>query len=415
MSRRVLRSVVAAVLLLLVAGGTLVFVRWHEQFEETTIPETPLPTVNAHDYYSNAGRAIQDWMQVHFAYEAMRNREPLEPRQIRELLAQSEPAKGILETGLAYPYVMPPFRATPLPLGERALPEILPLLELLALTVENEGDRQNLSRAWQAALRCLHITTDLPWYASASHLQMALDHERFLRFRLWKWSDTLPPREGRTVVRELEDLEAHRAAFAESMQWEKWATLRYLHGQFRRKSVSSVASEIGVLTFANQWAIWRTRKSEILARYAAEMDSRINWAKNPLAGEMPKLATPLDPLTKALLPDAEALWREVRFIRAQAALLIAEVAVYVSQKETGTLPDSLELLVQQGILRSLPQDPYSDKPLVYRRLPANRFALYSIGPDNRDDGGTFPVEISTREPVTDVPGDILAGGPLGRR
>jgi len=37
-------------------------------------------------------------------------------------------------------------------------------------------------------------------------------------------------------------------------------------------------------------------------------------------------------------------------------------------------------------LKALPIDPFSDKPLVYRRTE-DGFILYSVGPNFEDDGG----------------------------
>ena len=49
-------------------------------------------------------------------------------------------------------------------------------------------------------------------------------------------------------------------------------------------------------------------------------------------------------------------------------------------------PQSLNELIEGGYLVKLAMDPYSDKPLVYRRTD-NGFILYSVGADFDDDGG----------------------------
>jgi hypothetical protein len=56
------------------------------------------------------------------------------------------------------------------------------------------------------------------------------------------------------------------------------------------------------------------------------------------------------------------------------------------QKEKGKLPDNLEELVQTGYLTKLPVDPFSDKPIAYRKTD-NSFLLYSWGENLKDDGG----------------------------
>jgi hypothetical protein len=54
--------------------------------------------------------------------------------------------------------------------------------------------------------------------------------------------------------------------------------------------------------------------------------------------------------------------------------------------EKGNYPTNLDELISSGYLKSLPMDPYSDKPLVYKKTD-NNFILYSIGRNFEDDGG----------------------------
>jgi len=61
----------------------------------------------------------------------------------------------------------------------------------------------------------------------------------------------------------------------------------------------------------------------------------------------------------------------------------------------GQLPDSLEKLVPQFIA-SLPHDIINGKPLVYRPTPDGHFVLYSVGWNEKDDGGV-PGKAKTSE------------------
>ncbi len=65
-------------------------------------------------------------------------------------------------------------------------------------------------------------------------------------------------------------------------------------------------------------------------------------------------------------------------------LVIAEYALDLFQEQQGVYPDALAELVPD-ILPYEPIDPFSDKPLVYRR-DQDGYLLYSIGHDQRDDG-----------------------------
>jgi membrane protease YdiL (CAAX protease family) len=67
--------------------------------------------------------------------------------------------------------------------------------------------------------------------------------------------------------------------------------------------------------------------------------------------------------------------------------LIATIAILLYEADRGQLPSSLEMLVDEGYLKALPLDSYSDGPLVYKRTDSV-FVLYSLGADFDDDGGT---------------------------
>ncbi|MDY0356863.1 MAG: hypothetical protein RBR19_13355 [Sedimentisphaerales bacterium] len=69
---------------------------------------------------------------------------------------------------------------------------------------------------------------------------------------------------------------------------------------------------------------------------------------------------------------------------AHATVTMLAVLTYEAQKER--LPQSLEELVEEGLLDCVPMDPYSDGPLVYR-VTGEGFTLYSVGEDFLDDGG----------------------------
>ncbi|MHC4334232.1 MAG: hypothetical protein ACYSUV_10850 [Planctomycetota bacterium] len=93
-----------------------------------------------------------------------------------------------------------------------------------------------------------------------------------------------------------------------------------------------------------------------------------------------------NPLVPIFLPAADRLielsWRS----KAATDALITTLAVLRYKTDKGKLPDGLDLLVSKGYLKQLPMDPYSDKPLVYKKTCDN-FTLYSLGVDFDDDSG----------------------------
>lgn len=71
-------------------------------------------------------------------------------------------------------------------------------------------------------------------------------------------------------------------------------------------------------------------------------------------------------------------------IDVEATLVILAILRY--GKDTGGYPENLDELASAGYLKTLPLDPYSDKPLVYKKTD-DSFMLYSIGGNFTDDGG----------------------------
>jgi hypothetical protein len=66
--------------------------------------------------------------------------------------------------------------------------------------------------------------------------------------------------------------------------------------------------------------------------------------------------------------------------------IISVIALRRWRLEKNAYPDDLTQLVGAGYMEKLPLDPYSDKPLVYRKN-SDDFVLYSVGPNFTDDGG----------------------------
>ena len=65
---------------------------------------------------------------------------------------------------------------------------------------------------------------------------------------------------------------------------------------------------------------------------------------------------------------------------------IAVLALRRYRLEKNEYPANLDELIAAGYLKELPVDPFSDKPLVYKKT-GDDFALYSVGPNFKDDGG----------------------------
>jgi len=74
--------------------------------------------------------------------------------------------------------------------------------------------------------------------------------------------------------------------------------------------------------------------------------------------------------------------------KVQVEAFIVIVAILRYKQERGNYPENLSELLEAGLLKELPMDPFSNKPVVYRKID-DGFMLYSVGLNFEDDGGTI--------------------------
>jgi len=118
-----------------------------------------------------------------------------------------------------------------------------------------------------------------------------------------------------------------------------------------------------------------------------------------------KKTTPYNILEKMLFP---AFGNAVKkFAYAQSSVDLARVAIALERYRLahGDYPDSLDALAPQFI-EKIPHDVIGGQPLHYRLTDDGQFVLYSVGWNERDDGGvvvTKPVGMnSNRTPIWDI-------------
>lgn len=156
------------------------------------------------------------------------------------------------------------------------------------------------------------------------------------------------------------------------------------------ESVDALKAELLKSDAMTAWKVYQDQE----ASYQA-------WSDQPLPGAL------------ALREKMVARWREIgqgdpltRFLDAigivdvgahrlrlanrdvQRAGFEVLLALHLFKAEKNAWPEKLEELTPKLIVR-LPKDPYSGKPLIYRRSADGAdFKLYSVGEDQKDEGGT---------------------------
>src|SRR5207253_10776096 len=110
---------------------------------------------------------------------------------------------------------------------------------------------------------------------------------------------------------------------------------------------------------------------------------------------LPKRPEPPDPALASLISSADSIWFIDTKMQAENALLAILFALRAYKMEHGAYPKTLTQIAGDGkYLKKVPRDPfefgtYASMP-VYKRV-GDKYLLYSVGPDGKDNGGK-PIE-----------------------
>ena len=88
-----------------------------------------------------------------------------------------------------------------------------------------------------------------------------------------------------------------------------------------------------------------------------------------------------------MMPDLNAVLNRQDQGRSQLDLTRVAAALAVYRAEHGEYPETLDQLAPT-ILAQVPEDLYSGKPFLYRRMPDGGYLLYSVYENGTDDRGT---------------------------
>jgi hypothetical protein len=93
-----------------------------------------------------------------------------------------------------------------------------------------------------------------------------------------------------------------------------------------------------------------------------------------------------------MIANFEAAFMKEALVEATCLASRTGLACRLYKSRTGRYPDNLGALVP-GILKEVPIDPFTGKTLVYRR-EGEGFIVYSLGTNEKDDGGRSTFNVS---------------------
>lgn len=403
-------------------------------------PPHPMPAVNARDYYIAATNALVDNNKIYYADTPwVPGTRSFSPDQHfyslaakAKLVAENGPALSLLHQGFRYPYEETPMRSfsTWFP----HLQKIRQLARFLSLAGQTKAAQGDWSGAVSAELDAVQMGETLPRGGPLIGMLVGIACQSIGRKHAWAAVPHLSAAEAQAAARRLESIRAAHVSFADTMQAEKEGTqssLREVMAQPDWATQLTAGMSGPIQTFSQDPKAWAGNtvnasyvrligKGRILSNNAQWMDEAIAQARQPYALHPAMPPLPNDLVNQVLLPSNGKLrLYEVR-ADTQNALLLATLALQAYHQDHKSYPATLAALAPD-YLKAIPTDPFAlSGPLRYKRVGA-KYALYSVDPDGKDDGGkaifdaTQPAPSPTstidrrRDVLDNSTGDVVAG------
>jgi len=396
---------------------------WHLIRDEPdlTVPNPVMPATNAFDYYVAAGRGTVNTKLITDALSA----NPKTPPTLEQQEAAVKENAGVLQSlheGFAYEYRNPPARSFSTVFSY--FPNFRKVSNLLAVQSKVRGARGDWQGAGESALDAIRMGEDIPrggvLIAQLVGNASAMTGQR----ALWKTIEHLDASQSRAAAQRLRSIMDRHVPYADTLQEEKWMGQAGLKEVLRTVTLRSALNDGGMLGNDMPAAQRYTRvfymvygKKRILQNYTERLDAMIVQAHQPYAAKQPPLPKPSDPLTLEMVPELGGTRCIEVKTEAQNALLLIALYLHAYRLEHGHYPAALAELVP-GYMSKIPEDPFALHSAFCYRLEGEKYLLYSVGPDGKDNGGAAiddPKHISSTNPQAryrveaESLGDIVAG------
>ena len=406
--------------------GLLAFGLWRNSLEAE--PQIEIPAVGTtpnHDAYDNfvaaaksltseAGSvAVNKKGQICRMDEKTGKYLIYAPRETEALLrANAEALRGFRQ-GLKFAYQEPQYRSFDTFFPQ--YPAFRALARLLRVEERTRADQGDIKDAAESDLDIMDLGCRVQHSTSMIGRLVGIACQEIGRRDLWTWAESLKAREARRATRRMEDIEAATTPLADMLREEKWAQLASLIEVYRSpdwrakllntwKEADPVERQFDEARIkAMRWNLWFAGKRECLDSYARYWDQSIAYVSQPYAAHPAPPAVPQNAVGTILLENTTmpVIWCKDVGCRTQNALITAKFALRAYQQEHAAYPATLQELVKAGILARVPMDPFAlNMPLRYQRRGTG-YALYSVGPDGKDDGG---IPLHAKTPPKQEPG-----------
>ncbi|MCA1596293.1 MAG: hypothetical protein LC772_07695 [Chloroflexi bacterium] len=365
------------------------FFVWRDSTPELVIPAPVMPSHNAFDYLVRAGQLAHEG-------SLSPNGKSLDRLSLAEntqVLFDDRESLALMHYGLTLPYMNPPLRSYSDPTLYYGT--FRKLAGVLLMKAQVDGARGDYAAASQADLDSIQMGEKIPRGAVGMGKLVGMACEAIGRHDLWLEVPHLNVNEARQACRRIETIQSGHVPWTDVLEVEK-------------------PSNEAALVEEMQKPGWRNGTEYLdFGNTLAYMDACIAQSRLPYVVARPRPPVPDDPVNEIVALD----WSEWQFRDAldttQNSLLEVTLALRAYHLEHNAYPSSLQNLCPHYI-SSVPADPFGGaRGLRYRRIGAG-CVLYSVGPDQKDNGGT-PATTPNAAPGDEhrvrpnSAGDIVAG------
>lgn len=339
-------------------------------------PRDPLPADNVYADYLDCVRSVQ---QANVVAELF-NADAPDPAKRQSVLRANEALLKRLASLTGRPSMVTELEPGVDFVGAIAFPDVTRLLALAA----QEQAAHNPSRALDPLIDGLFFSEGVLRGGAILHLVTGFLSYAPIFQTFPAILPRLPAGACQTGAERLRPLIAEQSPLAPILQNERRIRLRQIISTFEPGATRIF--RLSVPTDGYQWSYLMRPKAPAVNAVNAYFEHWVAEAEKPPAQISPPPAvTELEGILSLGAISPEEIGKDVlryHYKNARLRLIYTALRLEHHRKTRGQYPPSLDALGRDPLFT----DPFSGQPFIYRRSGTD-FALYSVGPNGKDDGG----------------------------
>lgn len=329
--------------------------------------------------------------------EAKRLGKPLyNTAQKEKILTAYSEGLAIFRTGLNLPYQNPPIRSYSTLLPYYA--DFRAMARVLRLEAQVHEERGEWAKAMDTRLDSFRFATQIPHGSTLIGELVGAAIQEIGRQGANTTVEHLSASEANKALTRLNEITKDVLPFSGTLQEEMWASQSGLLEMFTknkwnwRPQLISMTYGGGSDQQSSSWArtlpLFLYSKRRIIANMTHYYEAEIERCSKPYSDHLPITETPSDAVSQLLLPYLANAYFQWTYTQLRLEILKAQLALQAYRQDHGSYPKQLSELVSQHYLQQYPKDLFaSDQQFHYALVKADKYLLYSVGPDGTDQHG----------------------------